>query len=298
MSLSLHKERLLRIPFRGKRLVSDLEQRANETKQAALAVPIGKGFGVSVVIRTKNDAASIGALLDDIKANQEYFAGPVQIVLVDTQSTDDTLQIAKRYGKCFELTLVPITQAEFNYAKSLNVGFEAAKYNDVLTLVGHSSLSNKATLLVAQRYSGAKELAGMFSVTLPDSNASLTERLMAAVGHLAGVLVGPASPVVKARMGLMAANCSMVRRDVWQKLGGYDERYAAGGEDGDFGRRAMAAGLTIMQEPALAVHHTHGLGFVKSVKQLLYWRKIAKPLAFSAAELARYRDDLDLPAKS
>lgn len=293
-NLLLHEENLLRVPFKGKRLAADLGRRAQEVLDAARAVPIARDFGVSVIIRTKNDAANMGPLMEDIRANQEYFLGPVQVVLVDTESSDDTLAIARRYDKFFEVTVVPITQAEFTYPKSLNMGFEAARHPFVLTLVGHSRLSNKATLAVARKYAGLPDVAGGFCFGLPNSNATLAEMLGSAFVNPGRMIARQPRLQTTGRAGLMSANASMVRREVWEKLGGYDERYAAGGEDSELGDRMLAAGYKIFVEPVLAVQHTHGLGFWGNVRQFFYWRKLGKPLPFKPEELARYRDDLGL----
>lgn len=291
-SLLLHPENLLRVPFRGKRLVADLEKRAQEVKEFISSRSTAQSTGVTVLIRTKNDSASIGQLMEDIRANQEYFAGPVQVVLVDTESSDDTRAIAQGYSKFFEVTIVPIKQAEFDYAKSLNIGFAAAKHPVIFTLVGHSSLSNKMTLMAAGLYSDKQDFVGGFCYTVPNANASLIERLVMGFVEPGGMLSRPPTPLVKPIMGMMGANCSVVRRKVWEELDGYDKRYGAGGEDSDLGRRAVAAGYSIMIDPVLTVHHTHGLGLIDNIRQYFYWRKLARPLPFDAAELAKFRPDL------
>jgi glycosyltransferase involved in cell wall biosynthesis len=51
---------------------------------------------ISVIIRTKNEAKRIGMVLRRLK-DQEY-AGPVEIVLVDSGSTDETVAIARSFG--------------------------------------------------------------------------------------------------------------------------------------------------------------------------------------------------------
>lgn len=298
MSLLLHPENLLRVPFRGKRMAADLERRAHELKQLVESTPTDSAVGITVLIRTKNDAAEIGQIMDDIRANQQYFSGPVQVVLVDTESSDDTLAIAKRYDKFFEVSVVPIKQLEFDYATSLNVGFAAAKHGLVFTLVGHSSLTNKLTLAAGGLYGGKPELAGGFCYPMPNRNASLTERLAIGFSRPAAMLTKPASLLDKEIMGMMGANCSLVRRAVWKKLGGYDKDYGAGGEDAEFGRRARAAGYKITVDPLLTVYHTHGLGPIGSIRQLLYWRKLGKPLPFDAKRLAKFRSDLGLKSSA
>ena len=170
-SLLLHPENLLRVPFRGKRMAADLEKRAQEVKGLISSRSAAQSTGVTVLIRTKNDSASIGQLMEDIRANQEYFAGPVQVVLVDTESSDDTRAIAQSYSKFFEVTIVPIKQVEFDYAKSLNIGFAAAKHPIIFTLVGHSSFSNKMTLAGAGLYIDKPDFVGGFCYTVPNANA-------------------------------------------------------------------------------------------------------------------------------
>lgn len=290
--LVLHPQNLLRVPLRGRRLVARVEERAQEVRRLIIAQPPKTSVGVTVLIRTKNDAASIGQLLEDIRANQEYFSGPVQVVLVDTESSDDTLKIAERYKDFFELTVVPIKQAAFDYATSLNVGFKAAKFPLVFTLVGHSSFTNRLTLATAALYVDRPDFAGGFCYTMPNSNASMSERLVMGFHTPAKMLNKPARPLKKEVMGMMGANCSLVRREVWQKLGGYDVRYAAGGEDADFGHRALRAGYKIMVDPVLTVYHTHGLGLIGNIRQLQYWHKLDRPRPFNAAELAKFRSDL------
>jgi len=290
--LLLHPENLLRVPFRGKQMAENLEKRVQEFKDKLSALPAGRSAAISILIRTKNDAGELGQLLDDIRANQAYFKGPLQIVLVDTESTDETVKIARRYDKFFEVTVVPIKQAEFDYPKSLNSGFEAAKHGLVFTLVGHTALTNKLTLAAIGLYADRPEYAGGFCYTMPNRNASLTEHVGFGFGRPAQMLKAPAGTLTKEIMGMMGANCSVVRREVWQKLGGYNPAYAAGGEDADFGRRAWAAGYKIMLDPVLTVYHSHGLGFWGNVRQLRYWWGLGKPRRFEAAKLEKFRPDL------
>jgi glycosyltransferase involved in cell wall biosynthesis len=290
--LLLHPENLLRVPVRGSQMVENLERRVQELRDQVSTLPVDRSLGISILIRTKNDAGEIGQLLDDIRANQEYFAGPIQIILVDTESSDDTLKIAKRYDKFFEVTVVPIKQAEFDYPKSLNRGFEAAKHGLVFTLVGHSALTNKLTLAAARLYAGRSDYVGGFCYTMPNSNATFMERLAYGFGRPAGMLKTAASPLTKEIMGMMGANCSVVRREAWKKLGGYNLYYAAGGEDADFGRRAMAAGYKVVIDPVLTVYHSHGLGFIGNARQMMYWWKLGKPRGFDASRLEKFRPDL------
>ena len=53
---------------------------------------------VSVVIPMRNEAASIGDLLDCVLA-QDYPADRLEVLVVDGASTDDSAQAVERYGQ-------------------------------------------------------------------------------------------------------------------------------------------------------------------------------------------------------
>jgi|ADGO01.1.fsa_nt_gi Predicted glycosyltransferases len=290
--LLLHKEYLLRVPLVGGRMAHHLEQRSKEVRQQITQNPISRDIGITVLVRTQNDAGEIGIIMEDIRANQEYFAGKVQVVLVDTESSDGTVEIALKYRKFFEVTVVPIKQQDFSYPKSLNIGFEAAKYDLVFTLVGHSALVSKLTLAAIAQHAGRPEVGGAFCYPMPNANATVWERLVYGFTSPARMIAQPAKPIRRMIMGTLGANCSVVKRQLWKEFGGYDERYGAGGEEASLARAMLAAGYKIYIDPMVTVHHSHGLGLVASLRQYAYWKKLAKPRAFSRSALAKFRPDL------
>jgi glycosyltransferase involved in cell wall biosynthesis len=74
---------------------------------------------VSVVIRAYNEARHLGRLLDGIL--HQSIQG-VEIILVDSGSTDGTLEIAARYP----VQVVHIAPQEFTFGRSLNRGLAHA----------------------------------------------------------------------------------------------------------------------------------------------------------------------------
>jgi L-ascorbate metabolism protein UlaG (beta-lactamase superfamily)/glycosyltransferase involved in cell wall biosynthesis len=87
---------------------------------------------VSIVVRTLNEALHLDELLTSI-ANQVAPRLNPEVVLVDSGSTDRTLEIAHRHG-CRVCT---IDRADFSFGRSLNIGCEAA-HGDILVFIsGH-----------------------------------------------------------------------------------------------------------------------------------------------------------------
>jgi rhamnosyltransferase len=86
----------------------------------------------SVVIRTLNEARYLDELLGAI-ASQD--AGPfeVETIVVDSGSTDGTLEIAERRGA----RISHIRREDFSFGRSLNQGCEAAEGSALVMVSGH-----------------------------------------------------------------------------------------------------------------------------------------------------------------
>jgi glycosyltransferase involved in cell wall biosynthesis len=81
----------------------------------------------SIVIRAYNEEEHIGRLLEGIRRQTRR---DVEIILVDSGSTDATVSIAARYGS----RIVHIRPEEFTFGRSLNRGIQAATC-DLVTIV-------------------------------------------------------------------------------------------------------------------------------------------------------------------
>ncbi len=86
----------------------------------------------SIVIRTYNEARYLPELIESIQ-KQTVPSDLREIVLVDSGSTDGTLEIAEKY-KC---RIVHIKQSEFSFGRSLNLGCAAARGEYLIFISGH-----------------------------------------------------------------------------------------------------------------------------------------------------------------
>ena len=87
---------------------------------------------VSIVIRTLNEAKHLNDLLASIE-EQKTLGLETEVVLVDSGSTDKTLNIAKAKG----CTVIHITREEFSFGRSLNMGCETAVGEILVIISGH-----------------------------------------------------------------------------------------------------------------------------------------------------------------
>jgi glycosyltransferase involved in cell wall biosynthesis len=87
---------------------------------------------ISIVIRTLNEAKHLDRLLTAIHS-QETPDASVELILVDSGSTDTTVDIARRHG-CRVLT---IRRGDFSFGRSLNIGCEASTGEYLVFVSGH-----------------------------------------------------------------------------------------------------------------------------------------------------------------
>lgn len=87
---------------------------------------------VSIVFRALNEEKWFGAALEAC-ARQKVDGLEVETILVDSGSTDGTLEIAKRHG----CRIVHIKKADFTFGRSLNYGCEAARGDWLVFISAH-----------------------------------------------------------------------------------------------------------------------------------------------------------------
>lgn len=271
--------------LRGAEMRGLLERSARQS--AAEVAEMSSGHpDISIVIRTRNNRPLIEGLFEDI--HRQAFRGGVQIVLADTESSDGTVATARALGRNLycEVAVVPIAQQNFSYPTGLNQAFDAADNPYILSLVGHERLSNTRTLDAAIRGSRSPNFGGAYGPALPNINSTRSERLGAIMLGIPRMLK-ESQRMTKPEIGALASDRAIISRDAWRELGGYDVAYGAGGEDVALARRMLAAGIDIVRDPVLTTHHTHGLGPVRSLVQLIDWYRISRPHEFRP-ELHRF----------
>ena len=92
---------------------------------------------VSIVVRTLNEAKFLPECLQKIE--KQNYLGPVEVVVVDSGSTDDTVKIATDFGA----KIVYISKAEFTFGRSLNVGCSASNGEILVLLSAHCIPANE-----------------------------------------------------------------------------------------------------------------------------------------------------------
>jgi glycosyltransferase involved in cell wall biosynthesis len=211
----------------------------------------------SVVIRAKNEARFFGDTLEAIF--QQEVAGAFEVILVDSGSTDATLDIARR----FPVKVIEIPSALFTYGRALNIGIAEAQGDFIASLSAHSTPIDANWLANLIEPFKNPLVAGVLGRQVPRDNATLPELIGM---RLTGVMSD--RPALRDRRPLFSNANSGFRRALWQRVP-FDET-VAGAEDIAWARAMQTLGFLIAYEPGAAVYHSHGEPLLKHLRRSLH----------------------------
>ena len=196
---------------------------------------------ISVVIRCYNEEQHIGRLLTGIKRQSQAVD---QVVVVDSGSTDATLEIAAR----FDAEIHSVTPQEFSFGRSLNIGMRAARGDIVVIASAHVYPLFDSWLSELTAPFAAPEVALTYGRQEGDERTHFSEAQIMARWFPAQSDPRQAHPFAN------NANAA-VRHAVWEAQP-YDEELT-GLEDVDWARRALERGLAISYVATAPVVHVH-----------------------------------------
>lgn len=194
---------------------------------------------LSVVIRTRNEAKYLARVLQRL-VDQEY-AGPVEIIVVDSGSSDTTIPIAESFG-CH---VVAIRPQEFSFGRALNIGFSHAKGEIVINLSGHSVPVQRDYFALMVAPFDDPKVAATFGRDIPWPEACPSQA-RDITNHF------PETGIDGNKFS--NANAA-VRKEVWEAFH-FDEALPAS-EDLFWARQVLERGYEIRYIPQARVYHSH-----------------------------------------
>lgn len=204
---------------------------------------------LSVVIPCRNEGQTIGRVLDDL-ARQTY-AAPFEVVVADGGSTDGTREViaeAGRRGPPFALRVVE--NPARHIPGGLNAAVGAARGRLIVRIDGHCRLEpgHLATIAASLEVPG-QDVVGPRIVQVPGGGGAVAEAICRLLTSPLGTGGTPSRSRLAAPRLVAHTVMSCYRREVWERIGGYDERLLSN-EDFDFDYRAGRAGFRVVSLPA------------------------------------------------
>ena len=231
-----------------------------------------KKSSVSVIVRTLNEEKFLKECLSNIR-KQKYY-GDVEIVVVDSGSTDQTISIASEAGT----KIVQIAPDEFTFGRSLNLGC-ASSSGDVLVFISaHCIPCDDMWLASLVEPVETGVCSYVYGRQVPRRGVSKFSE---------GVVFEKYYPKVSKlpQKGYFCNNANAaVSRLIWEKFKFNEE--LTGLEDMELGKRLVETGLQIGYVSDSVVEHIHEES----------WRRVLVRYEREAAALACFEPSLTLPA--
>lgn len=202
---------------------------------------------VSILIRTKNEATYISDALDLIHGQSVH---PLDIVVVDSGSTDGTVDILKQES---EIKLIQMSPDEFTFGRSLNIGVRATAGEVVVSLSAHAFPCNRYWLRHLVKDFTDPGVAGVYGKQVPRRDAWPPVQRDYRDYYRDQIRI-QRNLAKFADHDFSNAN-SAIRRACWEKRP-FDESLT-GSEDREWARAMLGLGYTIIYEPEAAVYHSH-----------------------------------------
>lgn len=195
----------------------------------------------SIVIRCYNEEEHIGRLLSGIL---QQTLNNVEIIIVDSGSTDATISIASRYP----VKILSILPEEFSFGRALNIGCQEASGEFIIIVSAHVYPVNKDWLEKLITPFSDSRVALVYGKQRGDDRTKYSEQQIFAHWFPEGLALVQDHPFCN------NANAA-IRRSLWQKLP-YNENLT-GLEDLDWAKRAMESGYKIAYASDATIIHVH-----------------------------------------
>lgn len=253
----------------------------------------GQGNTVSILIVTYNSATLIDGLLKGLRADLD--ASRSEVIVVDNASHDDTAQLISDRHPWVKLIESP---QNLGFAAANNLGAQYAE-GDFLLLLNPDAVPCAGAIEQGLRLMRQHPQVALAGGRLTDEqggdqpSARMFPNFFRELFTLSGLAAKfPSSkwlggldrtwaqPDEAALVDWVPGAFALVRREVFEQLGGFDERFFMYYEEVDLCRRIHAMGMRVAYWPDLLVRHiggasartVEGLEVSSSGSQLTLWR--------------------------
>jgi len=219
---------------------------------------------ISAIIVTYNNLDLTKLCLESIEKNTEY--PNYEVIIVDNASTDGTLDYLDGFSAARENILFIKNDTNLGFAAANNQGARAAS-GEYLIFLNNDTVVTPGWMFRLYLHLARRPSAGMVG---PVTNAIGNEaKIEVDYSDLADInrfaaLRTPACDGVSFTIQVLALYCCMISRELYDRVGGLDERYRVGMfEDDDLALKVEMEGLDILCAEDVFIHHFHGASFKK-----------------------------------
>lgn len=224
---------------------------------------------ISAIVRVHNEGQWLNRCLRAIAHQRQ----PVdEVVIVDNESSDNSLEIAESYGA----KIVHITKEDFTFGRALNVGIDMARNEIILILSAHCVPVDEMWSSYLAGYfapQGDKAICGVYGrqEPLPETNPHDTRDLWTTFRE--------ERQIQSSDFFFHNANSAILKKH-WEQVP-FDEQIN-GVEDRAWAKTQIRKGFKIAYEPHARVYHYHGIHHGRNEGRA---RRVAQSIRYVREEL-------------
>lgn len=217
---------------------------------------------LSVIIVTYNNQGTIKKCLDSVLKNTRG----CEVIMVDNYSEDGTMREVREIGSRVQ---VIASEKNLGFARGNNLGVKKSSgeylvfLNPDTEVVEDGSLNKLVSDLKSHRQYG---LIGP-KITYPDGKVQTTVRNLPTVGRVFSEYIlgqkgsydfyDPMCPDL-CRVESVVGACMVISKELFETVGGFDERYFLYYEDLEICRQILNHGLEVGYQPRVVLKHKLG----------------------------------------
>lgn len=239
---------------------------------------------ISIIILTYNSRSYIGKLLESLvsKYKTQIDNGSLEVIVADNNSSDNTINKAKETKNVSVIN----NGDNFGFAKGINLASKYAKGKFLLFINPDSEFLRGDIFFLMQKFDDAEvAVAGGEIVTVKGKKElsvgkfyNLFNTFLLSIGleEKMGVRF---SPNKDSYVDFVSGGFMMVRRDVWEKLNGFDENFFMYIEDAEFCFRTKKIGKKVLFSNSATIRHvgqasgSRSFAILNIYRGLLYFHK-------------------------
>lgn len=242
---------------------------------------------ISVIVTTWN---GLPLLKKNLEAIITASPEAQEIILADDASEDESIQFAKELQKKYSKLKIIAHKNNQGFGANSNDAVNKSQ-GDLVVLLNNDIYPDKGYISHSLKHFSDPSI---FGVSFAERGHENWARFFWKSGYLQHE---PQTSTKTHISGWVSGGSSIIRKDLFQKLGGFDPIYAPFyTEDLDLGYRAWKSGYILLWEPKCVVEHHHEttmskfspslLNYVKERNRLLNtWRNITDPSLLSSNKL-------------
>jgi len=206
----------------------------------------------TIFIPTKNAGKQFYQTLNQISKQREK---NFEVIIVDSGSTDKTLQIAENFKQKIPMRIYKIHPKEFGHGKTRNLSLKYARGKFIIFLTQDAIPLNNVWLSYLLSNFKDKKVAGVFSRQIANKKSMITERFFYECYYPNKKIISP-NPKNFFFENIFFSNVSSsIRKSVLKKFSFNESIIMC--EDQDWAKRIINKGYKKIYEPKSIVIHLH-----------------------------------------